>query len=70
MQHPKMISIWFFIGVILVIYGILITGASVYDLSQPAEHPVVLAELHAGIWWGIFMLLLGGWYTFRFLPRK
>ena len=50
MHRSGMISIWFFIGVLLLIYGILILGAGLYGLAHPPE--VVLAKLHAGIWWG------------------
>jgi hypothetical protein len=65
-----MLSIWFFIGVLLLAYGVLICGAGLYELSSPPEHPVVHAELHAGIWWGALLLVLGGIYTFRFRPSK
>lgn len=65
-----MISIWFFIGVLLLVYGILILGSGLMELSSPPEHPVVLANLHAGIWWGALMIVLGGFYTFRFLPGR
>ena len=39
------VSIWFFIGILLDIYGILILGAGIYDLVQPPEHPVKMAYL-------------------------
>jgi len=64
-----MLSIWFFIGVLLLAYGVLIFGAGIYELSVKPEHPVVRADLHAGIWWGALLLVLGGIYTFRFRPR-
>lgn len=70
MHRPGMLSIWFFIGVLLLAYGVLICGAGLYELSSPPEHPVVHAELHAGIWWGALLLVLGGIYTFRFRPSK
>jgi hypothetical protein len=66
----QMISIWFFIGVLLLFYGILITGAGLYQLAVPPEHPVVLAGLHAGIWWGLLLTVLGAWYTFHFRVRQ
>ncbi len=59
MHRPGMISIWFFIGALLLIYGVLIAGAGLYDLATPPEHPVVLANLHAGIWWGALLIALG-----------
>jgi len=65
-----MISIWFFIGVLLLIYGVLILGAGIYDLSNPAAHPVVLANLHAGIWWGVLLIAMGVVYSLRFRPGR
>ena len=65
-----MLSIWFFIGVLLLAYGILITGSGFYELVSPPEHPVVLANLHAGIWWGALLVALGAIYTIRFRPAK
>lgn len=65
-----MIPIWFFIGVLLLIYGVLITGAGLYELSNPADHPVVLAGLHAGIWWGVLLIVLGAFYSIRFAPWR
>lgn len=70
MHRPGMISIWFFIGLLLLVYGMLILGAGVYDLVSPPEHPVVLANLHAGIWWGVLLVLLGGLYSVRFSPKR
>ena len=66
MHRPGMISIWFFIGVLLLIYGVLIFGAGIYGLSHPPN--VVRADLHAGIWWGVLLLVLGSVYTVRFRP--
>ncbi len=64
------VSIWFFIGLLLLVYGLLITGAGIYDLFQPPENPVQMAHLHAGIWWGGLLLLLGLMYTVKFAPRS
>ena len=70
MHRPGMISIWFFIGVLLLVYGVLILGAGLYELSSPADHPVVLADLHAGIWWGGLLIVLGVTYSLRFRPGR
>lgn len=71
-MHPEggRISIWFFIGVLVLAYGVLILGAGLYELTGPPKAGVVLANLHAGIWWGILMTVLGGLYTYRFLPGR
>jgi hypothetical protein len=63
-------SIWFFIGVILTVYGVLILGASLRDLVVPPQHSVVLANLHAGIWWGALLIALGVIYTLVFAPWR
>ena len=34
----------------------------------PAERTVVLANLHADVWWGALMLVLGLFYTIKFRP--
>lgn len=65
-----MISIWFFIGVLLLIYGVLILGEGIYEIASPPAHPVTLANLHAGIWWGALLMILGGFYTLKFRPRR
>ncbi len=65
-----MISIWFFIGALLLVYGVLILCAGIYEIVTPPEHPVVLANLHAGIWWGVLLIVLGGFYTIRFRPGR
>ncbi len=70
MTDKHFISIWFFIGMILLIYGILILGAGIYGLFTPETHHVVLSELHAGVWWGALLIILGGFYTYRFFPRN
>jgi hypothetical protein len=66
----KMISIWFFIGLILTVYGLLILGAGIYDLIYPAKLHVVLAKLHAGVWWGAILVALGVLYIVKFKPKK
>jgi hypothetical protein len=70
MRREGMISIWFFIGALLLIYGVLILGAGVYEFAAPPAHPVVLANLHASIWWGALLLVLGGFYAIRFRPGR
>jgi hypothetical protein len=70
MHRPGMVSIWFFVGVLLLAYGVLITGSGLYEFVSPPTRPVVLAELHAGVWWGVLLVVLGALYTFRFSPRR
>jgi heme/copper-type cytochrome/quinol oxidase subunit 2 len=62
------VSIWFFIGVLLTVYGVLITGAGLYGLVHPPA--VKLAWLHAGLWWGMLLVVIGGVYTYAFFPAR
>ena len=62
-----LVSIWFFIGVLLLIYGVIISASAL--LVRPA-HEVVLAHLRADIWWGALLLIVGAVYTWFFRPRQ
>jgi hypothetical protein len=64
------ISIWFFIGVLLTIYGAMILGYGIWELVTGNLANVILARLHAPVWWGGLMLLLGILYSVRFRPGK
>jgi hypothetical protein len=71
MELRKTISIWFFIGIALAVNGGLILAAGIYQLVNPPAHPgVVLFELHANVWWGALLLLLGVIYCLRFRPSR
>ena len=60
MAHGKpQISIWYFIGLLVLLYGVLILGAGIGDWIAPPANPLILAELHVGIWWGALLLALG-----------
>ena len=66
-----MISIWFFIGLSLAGNGALILGAGIYQLVKPPLQPgVVLFQLHANVWWGAVLLVIGALYCFKFAPGR
>jgi hypothetical protein len=64
------ISIWFFIGVLLSVYGAMIFAYGVFELVTHQQANVVLANLHAPVWWGGMMLILGLFYGIRFRPGR
>ncbi len=70
MSAGRMVSIWFFIGVSLLINGVLILGAGLYEYSHPPEFPVVLFQLHAGVWWGGLLTLIGAFYSWHYAPSR
>ncbi len=66
-----MISIWFFIGVSLLVNGALILAAGIYQWANPPANPgIVLFNLHANVWWGAALLLFGLIYCIRFAPKR
>lgn len=70
-MHGSRIAIWFFIGVLLVVYGAMILGAGVFEWttgSYPAG--VQLNSLHAPVWWGALLAALGVFYAVKFRPRR
>lgn len=69
-MHSGNISIWFFIGVLLTVYGAMIFGEGVFDLATGVVPNVVLASLHAPVWWGGLLLILGLFYGIRFRPGR
>jgi hypothetical protein len=70
MTTKGMISIWFFIGCLLSIYGILILVAGIQQTPAPNDANVAMRGLHLQFYWGIGMLALGLVYLIRFLPRS
>ena len=71
MHDGKGISIWFFIGVSLLGNGILILGAGIWELLHPPANPtIVMYHLHANVWWGAVLLVLGLLYCVRFVPER
>lgn len=69
-MHGSGISIWFFIGVLLFVYGVLICGYGIYEVVSGNIANVALASLHAPVWWGAVMLALGAFYCVRFKPSR
>ena len=66
-----MVSIWFFIGISLLVNGVLILGAGLYQLVHPpAQITIQLYSLHANVWWGALMLLIGLVYSIAYMPKR
>jgi hypothetical protein len=66
-----MISIWFFIGISLAVNGALILAAGIYQLVSPPANPaIVLFNLHANVWWGALLLIVGLFYCIRYRPAR
>jgi hypothetical protein len=70
-HHEGSVSIWFFIGISLLVNGILICGAGVWEVLHPPANPtIVLFNLHANVWWGGVLAVAGLVYTVFFIPGR
>jgi hypothetical protein len=67
MKH--LVSVWFFIGCLLTVYGLLILYAGLRSFSASFGEET-MRQLHLPIWWGIFMTALGMFYVIHFRPRR
>lgn len=67
-EKHHIIPVWFFVGVLLLVYGVLIFVSGLAEWSNPPN--TVLAELHAPVWWGGLLVVLGGVYCLMFRPGK
>jgi len=67
-ERHHMLPVWFFIGLLLTAYGVIILITALVDWSAPSQ--TVLSQYHAGLWGGILLLLIGGGYTLKFWPRS
>jgi len=49
----------------------IITAVGVYYLFAMRENQdLALQYLHADLWWGIFLIALGGFYTQHYFPWR
>jgi len=65
------IPIWFFIGVLLSIYGVMIVGYGLYEWTTGHyAADVQMTSLHTPVWWGGLLTALGLFYVIRFRPGR
>jgi hypothetical protein len=67
-EKHHIIPVWFFVGLLLFIYGCLIVASGIAEWSHPPG--TVLAELHAPVWWGALLTIIGAGYILAFRPRR
>jgi len=70
MKSGSHLSIWFFTGLCLGVNGALIFATGIYEIIHPPENQVVLSNLHANVWWGAVLLILGVFFGVRFSPAR
>jgi hypothetical protein len=68
MTNRAMIPVWFFVGILLEIDGLLILASGLAEWAHPPQ--TVLAELHVPVWWGALLAVIGGIYVAVYRPRE
>lgn len=58
MSEKKMLPIWFFVGLMLTLFGAIITATGVYFIFKP-QTSTAMADLNPNLWWGAIMLIAG-----------
>ncbi|HXH48043.1 MAG TPA: hypothetical protein VNM47_01595 [Terriglobia bacterium] len=66
-EERHMIPVWFFVGILLFIYGLLIFVTGLAEWSHPPAN-TELAHLHAPVWWGAIMVVMGAVFVKLFRP--
>jgi hypothetical protein len=54
----------------LTVYGALVLAYGVFELVTHQTANVILANLHAPVWWGAILLALGLFYGLKFRPGR
>jgi hypothetical protein len=67
-EKHHIVPVWFFVGVLLLVYGVMIFISGLVEWSHPPD--TVLAELHAPVWWGMLLIIIGGVYCWIFRPGR
>jgi FtsH-binding integral membrane protein len=68
-EKHHIIPVWFFVGLLLLIYGVLIFISGLTEWSNPPQG-VELTQYHAPVWWGALLIVLGGVYCMIFRPGR
>ena len=56
--QDKMLDIWFFVGIILIAYGVILTSIGIYYIFKPYTN-AILGNLNPNLWWGGVMIISG-----------
>ena len=72
-RHTAQLSIWFFVGALCLMYGLVLLPVGMYQWNHPSATELrlpLLLKLHTTFWWGLLLTLFGGFYAVRFRPGK
>ncbi len=69
-SEHKEIPIWFFIGSLVLVYGVIILAIGLYYWVSPPATSLPLSNLRPHIWWGLGMIAVGLVYGIKYCPFK
>jgi len=73
-EKHHIIPVWFFVGVLFLVYGVLVFASGLTRWSADAAsrnaQSDILAHLHAPVWWGALLIVLGAVYCTAFRPGR
>jgi hypothetical protein len=58
-ETKEMKPIWFFVGLLMLIMGLIILSSGIFYAINTPENPLTLYHLHPDIWWGGLMSIVG-----------
>lgn len=67
-EERSPLPIWFFIGLLLLVYGVLLLCSGIWQFSHPPQ--TVLPQYHATFWGGVILTLVGGLYVVLYRPAR
>lgn len=68
-EKHNIIPVWFFVGLLFLIYGVMIFVSGLLRWSNPPSG-VELTNLHAPVWWGALLIVVGAIYCALFRPGR
>ncbi len=62
--------IWYFVGWMLSVIGLLIVIAGIISLFTALPSTSVVKSTHPDLWWGAFITIIGIFYIWKFSGRR
>jgi len=59
MQQRQPRSVWFFLGLLFLIYGFIIFFEGIYSLLKTPHLASFTEQYHPAIWWGVILFVVG-----------
>ncbi len=57
-SENQMLDIWFFVGIILTTFGVILFLAGIYYIFNPNTE-LIFGHLNPNLWWGVIMIFSG-----------